>query len=187
MKILGLTDYSVGGTTEKRKATEAHFVEAGRRDRVNDRMGHIEEFMQDVIDTLVELLREYQVSDKIFRVQHGNSETSFIMNSKLLALSDADIVVIRGSTVELDHNLQIKKTQATAQAAQAFAGVTDLRKLAKQVYTDLGWNAEEFLLDVPPQSGSVPGADGRTPRIKNNIPESGDVDLLQEQRGGVEQ
>ena len=146
----------------------------------------LEEYCQDIVDTLVELLKEYQVSDRIFRLQYENNTVPLNMNAKLLQLADSDIVVISGSTIELDQNFQLKKAKATAEAAQAFGQVTDQRAVAKKVYTDLGWaNPDEFLLDVPSQPVVKPGQDGLTPSIPGQIPQPGDVNLGQEQRGGV--
>ena len=185
-EILGLTDYSVGGRTQKRKATEAYFVEAGRKDRVNERMVIIEEFSQDIVDTLVELLKKYQVSDRIFRLQYENNDIALTMNSKLLTLTDSDVIVVSGSTIELDQNFQLKKAKATAEAAQAFGEVTDQRVVARMVFKELGWaNPDQFLLDVPSQPVSRPGQDGRTPVIPGQSPQPGEVDLGQQQKGGV--
>ena len=181
LQILGLTDYSMGGATQKRKATEANYVEAGRATRVNERLDIIEDFLYDQIDTLIEIIKEYQVEPEVFSFSYDDKNIQLQLGAQLLELTDMQIQVVGGSTVSLDKQAESKKISQLIELGTVFAPIANMEEIYKEGLRAIGLkNWQRFIkttgpMPTPPGSAAAQG------------PQPGEVDAGQFQNGGLPQ
>ena len=187
LDILGLTDYQVGGSTQSRKATEAQLVEGGRRNRAGERVEAIEDFVFDEVDTMIELLRNYQETDKLFIIQYEDERIPIKLTAEVLELTDMDITIVPGSSVKLDRSAEVAKVQQAIMLSQAFAPIVNMQEVYKEGMRSLGFrNPEKYIKSAQGQQMQVPGADGRTPAAGNQTSQlPGNVNPGQAQAGGL--
>lgn len=164
-ETLGLTDYAVGGGTEKRKATEAQLIERSRVDRVQERVDIIEEFSFEQVDAFVELMKEYEIAGRMFNLQLGDERLSMFFAGELLKMSDLDIQVVPGSTVSLDREAEIRRYERLSQflmnANLQQPGLVNMTKWFRDGLKKLGYAGDEYINEA--QAPLPPG-------IANNIP-----------------
>ena len=165
-EVLGLTDYQVGGQTQQRKATEAQLIEQARKDRVSERINILEDFIFTQVDTFVELMKEYQITDKFFSISLGSKQTIHALSSELLQTIDMDINVVPGSTVFLNRDTEVNRVERLFQAMAVVPNLFDSAAIATDWLRKLGFrNPEKYLL----QQQNVPfpevGLGGTTPAM----------------------
>lgn len=166
-ETLGLTDYAAGGSTEKRKATEAQLMERSRIDRVQERVDIIEDFSYAQVDTFVEIMKEYEQVGRAFKTQLGDDRVSMYFAGELLKMGDIAIQVVPGSTVSLDREAEIRRFERLSQflvnANMAQPGLVNTSKWFSDGLNKLGYAGSEYINDVQSNQVAPPG-------IANNIP-----------------
>ncbi len=184
LEVLGLTDYHMGRPDRERKATEAQIMERAMMNRVGARREKIEDFCFEQIDTLVELLKNYMQQPKQMKTKYRRgSVITWNLTAELLQLTDMDITVQRGSTIEFDVDFEIARAERLAKIAQAFGPVINLPELAKRTFERLGEeDVDDLILSEEPQPVPLPGGDGGA---KMSASPSGSPDPLQAQHGGM--
>lgn len=171
-ETLGLTDYSVGGHTEKRKATEAQFVEAARQDRVQERIDIIEEFSYEQVDTFTEIMKEYEQVGRMFNIELGDERISQFFAGELLKMSDIQIQIVPGSTVSLDREAEIRRFERLSQflvnANTMQPGLVKTGKWFKDGLNKLGYAGDEYInVDVAPPQAVDPNNASKVPGTQN--------------------
>lgn len=153
-ETLGLTDYAVGGATEKRKATEAQLIERSRIDRVQERVDIIETFSHEQIDTFVEIMKEYEQVGRMFNIELGNERLAMFFAGELLQMSDMSTKVVPGSTVSLDRDAEIRQLEKVApilmNANQMQPGLVKMGKYFKDLLNKLGYSGDEYINEQAP-------------------------------------
>jgi len=184
-EVLGLTDYTVGGKTQERKATEAQFVQRAAMTRVAKRIRMVDQFVFNQVDTFVEIMKEFKVIERVYEIKFSEDDiVEFHFSKALLETADADIQVIPGSTVELDQTARINKLMQLSQVAQGFPETANKRWLYKKMVEELGYDPTEALLPEQQPQQEIPlGEDGRTPKIGGNVPTTGQPSVTPEQAG----
>ena len=181
LEILGMTDYSMGGATQHRKATEAAFVEQGRKTRVEERMDIIEDFVNSQVKTLLDVMKEYQCEPQLFGFRYNDQQIQMRMGAELLGLTNMQVQVVKGSTVGLDRPAQLRQVQQLVSLGQTFAPVANIVEIYKEALRSLGYkNYARFIKQGGPnpvqanQQGSVP--------VPGEMPNQ-----IQQQNGGMPQ
>ena len=182
-ETLGITDYMVG-SGGGRMATEAQLIERSRLDRVGDRVRIIEDFYFTQVDTLIELMKQYQEVGIEISELYNNEIIAGELNSELLKTTDAQIVVIPGSTVELDGTKELMKMEKIIQMAAALdpmvAQEVFKRLLEREGFGDLVQNITPQAMqqpDIPGMQG-VEGVPSQTPMERGELPNLGSVEGL---------
>ncbi|MBU1075851.1 MAG: hypothetical protein KKH98_01070, partial [Spirochaetes bacterium] len=174
-ETLGLSDYAIGGNTEKRKATEAQLIERSRIDRVQERVDIIEQFSFDQVDTFVEVMKEYEQVGRMFNIQLEDERLSLFFAGELLKMSDVQIQVVPGSTVSLDREGEIRRFERLSQflinANMAQPGLVKTGKWFKDGLNKLGYSGDEYINEDAP-SPLPPGIANNVPKIPGapNLP-----------------
>ena len=171
-ETLGLTDYSVGGSTEKRKATEAQLIERSRIDRVQQRVDDIEEFSYEQVDCFVEIMKEYEQVGRMFNIELGDERLAMFFAGELLKMSDLQIQVVPGSTVSLDREAEIRRFERLSQflvnANTAQPGLVKTGKWFKDGLNKLGYAGGEYINeDVAPPQAVDPNQLSKVPGVPN--------------------
>ena len=182
MEILGMTDYVMGGATQHRKATEAAFVEQGRKTRVEERMDIIEDFLNDSTRTLLSIMQEYQCEPQMFGFRYNDQQMQLKMGAELIGLTKMQVQVVKGSTVGLDHGARSRQVQGLIGIAQAFPQAINGLEVAKEAIRTLGYkNYSRFLAQKNTNmisQNNVPG----------QVPQQGEApNQMQQQQGGMPQ
>lgn len=172
-ETLGLTDYAMGGATQKRKATEAQLMEKSRIDRVQNRVNSIEEFVFEQADCLVEIMKAYKITNRTFNIAFTKEDIQkFDFNGMLLKSTDAQIQVVPGSTVLMDKDMELRRITQLANIAVQLApsGVVNVMELWKEILRKSGFSndVDRFVQSSTkmPQEASQPGAIPQLPPSK---------------------
>ena len=185
-EILGLTDYEIGGATQKRKATEAQLMERSRLDRVSDRVDIIEEFVFTQADVLIELIKTFQEIRKEMIKEFGEDLVRIPIDSEFLNKLDIQIQVIPGSTVELDGNMMFMNAERALQVAALAPDRIDIDKILRKVFNNLGFpdvvqsSQQPVDLSQLPGNQARPGVPSQTPLQQGRIPNVGSVEAMKQ-------
>ena len=181
-ETLGITDYMVG-TGGGRMATEAQLIDKSRADRVGDRVRIIEDFFYSQVDTLIELIKQYEEVGIEINDMYGNEMISGMINSELLKTTDAQVIVVPGSTVELDGTKELAKMEKIIQMAAALdpmvAQSVFKRLLEREGFGDLVQDVvpNGMPVDIPGMQGTE-GVPSVTPMEQNRMPNLGVVENI---------
>jgi len=168
-ETLGLTDYAMGGATQKRKATEAQLMEKSRVDRVQNRVNSIEEFVFEQADCFVEIMKAFKVTNRTFKIAFTRKDVElFDFNGLLLGHSDAQIQVVAGSTVLMDKDMELRRIMQLSNVAIPFiqAGIANGEEIWKEIVRKSGFSndAERFVTVNPaPNMKNTTGLGGIPP------------------------
>lgn len=187
-EILGLTDYQIGGNTQKRKATEAQLMDRSRLDRVGERVRIIEEFFFEQVDTLVELIKAYQDVPRISKIEYEGNVLELSLDKELYDTADMDIVVVPGSTIAIDQYEQDALLMQDIQMASLAPGFINAGELLRQYYQKRGYTniekiiptEQQFQADFAqlPGTQGQPGVPSTTPLEQGKLPNTGSVEGL---------
>lgn len=181
-ETLGITDYMVG-TGGGRMATEAQLIDKSRADRVGDRVRIIEDFFFLQIDTLIELIKQYEEVGIEINDMYGDEMIAGSINSELLQTTDAQVVVITGSTVELDGTKELMKMEKIIQMAAALdpmvAQSVFKRLLEREGFGDLVQDVvpNGMPVNMPGMQGTE-GVPSSTPMEQGRMPNLGIVENI---------
>ena len=181
-ETLGITDYMVG-SGGGRKATEAQLIERSRMDRVGDRVRIIEDFFYTQVETLIALMKEYEEIGLEVQELYANENISGVLDSEFLNLTDAQVTIIPGSTIELDGSAELAKMEKIVQMAAALDPIV-AQQIFKRILEREGFG--DLVQDVSPdgQPVNIPGMQGtagvpsQTPMEQGNLPNLGSAENI---------
>lgn len=184
-QVLGLTDYAVGGATQKRMATEAKYVEENYSTKLLSRIAMVDDFVHNQVDLLIEFKKNYMfLEEEKYTEGPDKNNIYWVMSGEMLNLVDPEILVTKGSTFELDRDYQIMKANEFTKLAQTYGPVVNLPEACKYAFELLGVpNPEKFIMDQSPQPVPTPGGDGGA-RVREVAGQPGQVD--DEQGAGLQ-
>jgi hypothetical protein len=154
--------------------------------RVNERAEIIEAFVNAEIASVIQLIREYQVSPRLFSFMYDNKQVTMKLGQDLLNITAAKMLVLPGSLTSIDRASMKRKAQELIQLAQVFQQVANVQEIYKEALRSMGYtNVERFIMNGGPMPTN---ANGQTPEqaMLSNGPQAGETpDPTQDQNGGI--
>lgn len=177
-RVLGLTDYASGGSTQKRKATEAMIMDRAMSNRVNARIIAIQNFIYKQIDTVVEWIKWFQSVPRKVYVKDQDTYAFASISSDFLKSTDMDISIVSGSTAPMDQDSQRRRAEALVALSQGLGDIMNRTEVAREAIRTLGFrDTDRFLMQKAPSPMQVPGQamGGTVPSVGAQNPAEGEI------------
>lgn len=161
--VLGLTDYAIGGQTQKRKATEAMIIDRAMSNRVNVRITAIQSFIFSQIDTILEWIKVSQVKPVKYTSKFKDEFITMELGKEFLQYTDIEVSVVQGSTAPMDMDSQRRRAESLVLIAQSMGDLMNRTEVAREAISTIGYrDVDRFLMQqqaspMPAQTQQMPG------------------------------